>query len=189
MPKPQAMLGVGLEQSGELARVNRIIDGSAAANAGLQVGDVIASVNGQAIDHPQTVSATIRNMIPGDRISLVIKRRGQSLSLPAVLGDANRTGNMEQVELMESLGGPLSTRRTGFPYVLEHDTVLRPKDCGGPLVDLDGNAVGINIARASRVSSYALPATAIQPILADMMAGKYPAPISPMALETVSTGE
>jgi serine protease Do len=189
LPKPQAMLGVGLEQAGELPRVNRVIKGSAAANAGLQIGDVIASVNGQAMDRPQTVSATIRSLLPGDRVSLVIRRRGKSLSLPAVLGDATRIGNLEQVELMESLGGPLSERRSGFPYVLEHDTVLRPKDCGGPLVDLDGNAVGINIARVSRVSSYALPASAIKPILADMMAGKFPAPTGRLALETVSTGD
>ena len=189
LPKPQAMLGVGLEQAGELPRVNRVIEGSAAAHAGLQIGDVIASVNGQAMDRPQAVSATIRSLLPGDRISLVIQRRGESLSLPAVLGDATRIGNLEQVELMESLGGPLSERRGGFPYVLEHDTVLRPKDCGGPLVDLDGNIVGINIARVSRVSSYALPASAIKPILADMMAGKFPAPTGRLALETVSTGE
>ncbi|MBC8353557.1 MAG: trypsin-like peptidase domain-containing protein [Planctomycetes bacterium] len=189
LPKPQAILGVGLEQFGELTRVNRVIEGSAASNAGLQIGDVIASVNGQAMDRPQTVSATIRSLLPGDHVSLVIKRSGRSLSVPAVLGDATRVGNLEQVELMESLGGPLSKRRSGFPYVLEHDTVLRPKDCGGPLVDLDGNAVGINIARVSRVASYALPASAIKPILADMMAGKFPAPTGPIALETVSTGE
>ena len=189
LPKPQAILGVGLEQFGDLPRVNRVIDGSAAANAGLQIGDIIASVNGRAMDRPQAVSATIGNFLPGERIALVIKRRGQSLSLPAILGDATRIGNLEQVELMESLGGPLSQRRTGFPYVLEHDTVLRPKDCGGPLVDLDGNAIGINIARVSRVSSYALPASAIKPILADMMAGKFPVPTERMALETVSTGE
>ncbi|MEX0820166.1 MAG: trypsin-like peptidase domain-containing protein [Pirellulaceae bacterium] len=189
LPKPQAILGVGLEQFGELPRVNRVINGSAAANAGLQIGDIIASVNGQAMDRPQAVSATIRNLIPGDRISLGIRRQGQSLSIPAILGDATRVGNLEQVELMESLGGPLSGRRTGFPYVLEHDTVLRPKDCGGPLVDLDGNAVGINIARVSRVSSYALPASAIRPIVADMLAGKFPAPTNRLALETVSTGE
>lgn len=189
MPKPKAMLGVGLEQFGELPRVNRIIDGSAAANAGLQIGDLITSVNGQAVNRPHAVSSTIGNLLPGDRVSLMIKRRGQSLSLPAVLGDATRIGNLEQVELMESLGGPLSERRTGFPYVLEHDTVLRPKDCGGPLVDLDGNAVGINIARVSRVSSYALPSSAIKPILADLMAGKFPAPTDRMSLEVVSTGE
>jgi serine protease Do len=189
LPKPHAILGVGLEQFGETARVNKVIEGSAAATAGLQIGDIIASVNGQAMDQPQTVSATIRNLLPGDRISLVIRRRGRAVTLPAILGDAARLGNLEQVELMESLGGPLSKRRVGFPYVLEHDTVLRPKDCGGPLVDLAGNAVGVNIARVSRVSSYALPASQIQPILVDMMAGKFPVPTNSMALETVSTGE
>ena len=189
LPKPQAMLGVGLEQIDERPQVNRVIEGSAAAHAGLQIGDIIASVNGQPMDRPQKVSATIRSLLPGDRVSLVIRRRGRKLSLPAILGDATRTGNLQQVELMESLAGPLSERRSGFPYVLEHDTVLRPKDCGGPLVDLDGNAVGINIARVSRVSSYALPATAIQPVLADMLAGKFPAPSGHVALEPVSTGE
>ena len=44
-------------------------------------------------------------------------------------------------------GGPFSERRWGFPLVLPHDTPLRPKDCGGPLVDTDGQVGGINIAR------------------------------------------
>ncbi len=189
MPKPKAILGVGLEQFGQLPRVNRIVDGSAAETAGLQIGDLITSVNGKAVNRPQTVSSTIGNLLPGDRVSLMIKRRGRALSLPAVLGDATRLGNLEQVELMESLGGPLSKRRTGFPYILEHDTVLRPKDCGGPLVDLNGKAIGINIARVSRVSSYALPSSAIKPILADLLAGKHPVPTDRMALEVVSTGE
>ena len=34
-------------------------------------------------------------------------------------------------------------------------------DCGGPLVDLDGAAVGLNIARAGRTESYALPADVV----------------------------
>jgi S1-C subfamily serine protease len=39
---------------------------------------------------------------------------------------------------------------------------LQPKDCGGPLVDTEGRAVGINIARALRVTTYALPARIVQ---------------------------
>ena len=41
---------------------------------------------------------------------------------------------------------------------IQHDSVLNPGDCGGPLVDLEGKAIGLNIARAGRVESYALPA-------------------------------
>ena len=70
---------------------------------------------------------------------------------------------------MDSLGGPLSNRRNGFPLAIQHDTVLRPRDCGGPLVDLTGSVVGINIARASRVATFAIPAGTIQSLLPNMM--------------------
>jgi serine protease Do len=51
--------------------------------------------------------------------------------------------------------------------------VIRPSDCGGPLVDLDGKVLGINIARAGRVETWALPGDVIQPILKDLKAGKH----------------
>jgi serine protease Do len=70
------------------------------------------------------------------------------------------------------MGSELSQRRAGFPVVLQHDGVIRPTDCGGPLVDLDGRVVGINIARAGRVESYAVPSEAVIPLLGDLMAGK-----------------
>ena len=65
-------------------------------------------------------------------------------------------------EFQNSLGGPLSERRAGFPLAIQHDSVLQPTDCGGPIVDLDGKAVGLNIARAGRVESYALPAAIVR---------------------------
>jgi S1-C subfamily serine protease len=57
--------------------------------------------------------------------------------------------------------GPLSHRRDDFPAAIQHDTVLRPSDCGGPIVDVAGNVIGINIARADRTASYALPSAAV----------------------------
>jgi serine protease Do len=47
----------------------------------------------------------------------------------------------------------------------QHDTVLRPADCGGPIVDLDGRVIGFNIARAGRTESYALPAVEVNKVL------------------------
>ena len=64
---------------------------------------------------------------------------------------------MGRSDFQNSLGGKLSVRRFGFPLAFQHDTVLRPSDCGGPVVDLDGRVVGFNIARAGRTESYALP--------------------------------
>jgi serine protease Do len=51
---------------------------------------------------------------------------------------------------------------------LPHDTPLRPKDCGGPLVDTDGRVAGINIARALRVATYALPARDVRQVLNEL---------------------
>jgi S1-C subfamily serine protease len=45
---------------------------------------------------------------------------------------------------------------------------LQPWLCGGPLVNLDGQAIGLNIARASRVTTYALPAALVQRIFTNL---------------------
>jgi S1-C subfamily serine protease len=79
--------------------------------------------------------------------------------------------------IQNAMGGDLSGRRSGFPAVLQTDMVLSPKDCGGPVVDLDGNVLGISIARAGRVETWVLPGENIRPLLADLKAGKF-APIS-----------
>jgi serine protease Do len=76
------------------------------------------------------------------------------------------------MDVQNRMGGDLSKRRSGFPVFLQHDTILKPKDCGGPVVDLDGKAIGINIARAGRTDTLALPSEAIQPLLAELKSGK-----------------
>ncbi len=74
------------------------------------------------------------------------------------------------------MAGPLSRRRADFPAVLQHDSVLRPEDCGGVIVDLSGKAVGLNIARAGRIETLALPATILLPLLDDLKSGKLAPP-------------
>ena len=69
---------------------------------------------------------------------------------------------------LRRLGGDVSRRAEGFEVAIEHDTVLPPWLCGGPLVNLDGRAVGLNIARAGRVSTYALPARLAKRIFAEL---------------------
>jgi hypothetical protein len=59
--------------------------------------------------------------------------------------------------------------------------VLKPTEVGGPLVDLDGKVVGVNIARAGRVMTFAVPSAVVQSLLSDLRAGKYPVPESLVA--------
>lgn len=164
MPPARAVLGVKLEHTEQGPRVFEIVPESAAARAALHVGDVIVRLNGQLVDSPQAVSQTIGGFRPGERIRLALVRGADEMEVIALLGDYAKLGN-EQAAIMESLGGPLSARRSGFPVVLQHDSVLRPRECGGPIVDLDGNAVGVNIARASRVSTYAIPSDTVRSLI------------------------
>jgi S1-C subfamily serine protease len=62
----------------------------------------------------------------------------------------------------------VSRRAQGFEQAIEHDSVLPPWLCGGPLVNLDGEAMGLNIARAGRVTTYALPPGLVQRIFASL---------------------
>ena len=43
-------------------------------------------------------------------------------------------------------------------------------------MDLDGRVLGVNIAREGRTETWALPADVIEPVLKDLIAGKYAPP-------------
>ncbi len=168
---PIGALGVELEQTAEGARITGIIEGSPAEKIGLEAGDVVTRVNKKAIRDIRTLSRTIGSYKPGDRVRISVRRNGSVWSDTAILCDKWRLRHSdEQAEIMESLAGPLSNRRRGFPSAMQHDTPLKPHDCGGPLVDLDGHAVGINIARSSRVATYAIPAVVVRKLLPELVA-------------------
>ncbi|MGB3710357.1 MAG: Do family serine endopeptidase [Erythrobacter sp.] len=76
---------LGLEQNrGEI--IQNVQDDSAADQAGLRAGDVIVSVNGQAVTSDQTVSYLVANIPPGDTIPITILREGERLGVNATLG-------------------------------------------------------------------------------------------------------
>ncbi|MHC4406264.1 MAG: hypothetical protein ACYTG0_42060, partial [Planctomycetota bacterium] len=87
-----------------------------------------------------------------------VKRGQRELKLSATLGEPPADFWPRHVPEDAWGGGPFSERRFGFPLAMVHDMPVQPSDCGGPVVDTDGNVVGINIARALRVTNYAIPA-------------------------------
>jgi serine protease Do len=183
----RGFLGVGHEKTEDGVQVTQVLRGTAADSAGIQVGDVIVKVDDIPIDHSMKLMEAVGNHKPGDKISLLIRRNDKQIKSEAVLGTRQLAGaRVRRYNLMDRMGSELSERRDGFPYVLQHDSVLAPEDCGGPLVDLSGQVVGINIARAGRVASYAIPADAVLEILPDLMSGRL-APPEPSAAEKLNT--
>jgi serine protease Do len=182
-------LGVELADVAEIgARISGVSPNSPAAKAGLKVDDLILAIAGQAIQDVESLQNAMQHHKPGENVTVHVKRGNQEMDLKATLD--RRPGGRDRGDSMNRMGGALSERRNGFPMILQHDTVLRPSDCGGPLVDLDGKVVGINIARAGRTESYAAPAEAVLPLMYDLMSGKLaPKPSSDIAASKAQSPE
>jgi serine protease Do len=174
---PFGYMGVMPDEDETVARIASVSRGSAAEKAGLLAKDVITKVNGKEVKGRKQLVDTIHGYQPGETVELIVKRGEEELNVRVTLMSLsqiaqNDRGQPDRAEFQNSLGGSLSERRAGFPMAIQHDTVLRPSDCGGPIVDLDGKVVGINIARAGRVESYAIPAATVKGVLADLISGK-----------------
>lgn len=163
----RAVLGVELIDSAAGAAVMRVLRGTGAEQAGLKVGDNIIAVNGTRVASHGAFQNAINAARGGQIIKLTITRAEKELEVYAQLMDL-ADELLDETEM--EVNGPVSARATGFNRVFLHDTVLSPDQCGGPLCNLDGQVVGLNIARAGRVSSYALPADVLQPLLQGMIA-------------------
>ena len=169
------VLGVSLDDGDGGAKITEVMRRSAAQKAGVKTDDIVLSVNGKRTKNREALVREIRKHAPGDEVKLQIKRGDEEVELAATLGSHFTSGPAARSNFQNSIGGSLSLRRAGFEQALQHDTVLEPHECGGPVLNLDGKAVGINIARAGRVSSYMLPANLIVAVLDDMKEGKFTA--------------
>jgi len=162
----QAFLGVQPETTPDGVRVSAIQPGTASALAGLQNGDVITKLNQIVVMDSSTLVKAIRDRAPGDRIEITFSRNGQTQSTTATLAAREYSGaQAARFKMMNRLGAVPSQRYDNFPSVFQHDAPLFPEDCGGPITNLDGEIVGINIARLGRAASYAIPASTIQSVI------------------------
>lgn len=176
-----AYMGVQLEQADGGAIIRAIVPDTGAAKAGLQPGDKIIGVNATPTPERDDITGIIGDLSVGTVVKLQIVREGEEQTVDVTLAARPQPSDprARRGDRMNSMGGPLSSRRAGFPAVIQHDSVLSPTTCGGPLVTLDGKAIGINIARSGRVESFALPADIVQSYLDDLKAGKYPSTTQP----------
>ena len=131
-------------------KVLRVYPRSVGERFGLLVGDLINTFNGARIYDRQVLDGETKKIRGGDLITMKIFRQGKlrelTYKVPAVKTTLyDRWG-----------GGPYSDRRFGFGPVIVHDSVLAPQDCGGPLIDVEGNVIGVNISRSMRVASFAI---------------------------------
>ncbi len=100
-PAPSPFLGVGSASVSDLdeqslqqfdvqvdagAVITEVVDGGAAAKAGLQAGDVVVKVNGKTVNTSDDLRAAIQAAKPGDKMTVVVNRGGTEQTIDVTVG-------------------------------------------------------------------------------------------------------
>ncbi len=165
IPIRSGFLGVSMQNAAEGVRIERVVQDSSAEKVGLLRGDFLVSVNGRSGLTQRSTARILGALRPNSEVELEYRRGAGTYRVRAVLGSRPEEEN-NPVEQQNRQAGPLSKLRSGFPTAFQHDTVLVPSECGGPLLDLSGRAIGVNLARAGRTSSYGLPGELVRKLVA-----------------------
>ncbi|MEO2035636.1 MAG: trypsin-like peptidase domain-containing protein [Planctomycetaceae bacterium] len=174
----QGFLGVRLERRsyGHGVRVADLLEGGAAQRDGIESGDVIMSINGKSVSSTPDTIHRIKNFAPNQQINIRVLRgeliRKIAVTLTPRFVSDGQDALLKQYTTKDLAGQYASIHNSGFPQVIQHDTDLFPHQCGGPVLDISGRAVGMNIARAARIISYAIPADAVREVYASLRENK-----------------
>jgi putative serine protease PepD len=88
-----ALLGVTSQAAdAEGVEVVEVVPGSAAADAGVEVGDVITAVGEVAVDTPDDLGRAIAERAPGDEVAVTVERGSDTVTLTATLGVRSTEG-------------------------------------------------------------------------------------------------
>jgi serine protease Do len=163
-----AALGVVLNAKSKSLEVAEVNDKGGANEAGLQPGDVILAIDGKRVSKPEEISTSLRKNKAGSIVKLSFRRKGGEMTAEVRLS-ARAELFADPDDRNDQMSGDFSPRRSGFPRVLQHDILGGRSVVGGPLLDLDGQCIGMNIARANRAESYAIPAEELKELVERLM--------------------
>ena len=190
IPPSKPFIGIMMEdvEDNKGVRIKTVIPSSPADFADVWVNDVIFKIDDLEIKDILGVRDAIGQYDVNDRVTLSILRGGKEIELRLSLGEQDKLSpNSKRSNMQNSMGSVLSRRRKEFPMAFQHDSMLTSKTCGGPIIDLSGSIVGINIARAGRVSSLALPVNEIRDVIEDLKTGdKAPEKVNEAEIASIS---
>lgn len=165
----QAYLGLvgDIDYNGAGAKIRSIEPDTGAAAAGLKVGDVILKVGDRQISGLLELRNSLNDKKPGDRVAVLYSRGGDEQTADVLLGGRPQMAQPfnPRLKQMEQMGGAVSRVRDGFSRVIQTDMQVSPQQCGGPILDLQGEVVGLSVARADRTRSFILPAADVIAVL------------------------
>lgn len=163
-----AVMGVQLANAEGRIEIEKITEGSGAEEAGMKEGDIIEAVDGKGMKDAEELTKFLDGKKSGETLKVAVKRGKEKLELLVML--AARGEVFLEMTRNDQMSGDFSKRRSGFPRIFQHDIVANSSTMGGPVVDLAGKVVGMNIARANRAETFAIPVEELRDIAKKMMA-------------------
>ncbi len=160
-------LGVTLKPDAKEVEIAAVTDKSGAKDAGLLPGDVIVALDGKKVATLEALAAMLKDRQAGTTAKLTYRRNQQESTVDVRLMARSEITN--EMNGNDAMSGLFSERRSGFPRILQHDILGAKSIVGGPLLDLDGRCLGMNIARANRAESFAIPVEDLKAIAARML--------------------
>jgi len=94
---PEFRKSLGLAENAQGALVSQVTEGSAAAQAGIEAGDVITSVRGQPIRSNNELRNTIGMLKVGESIEIGLLREGKPRTVTAVLKEPAQVPDAESI--------------------------------------------------------------------------------------------
>ncbi len=178
IPPIGGIIGIQLAEKDGEACIEMVMPKSPAEAAGLKAKDIVTHINGQSAPNVMELRNLMRRHLPGETVHITVKRGRKTLEFAIKMKKFSSPGLDRQTQ-MNAMGVGVSRRSDNFPAVLQHDTVVKPVDCGGPVVDLSGKIVGVNISHAGRTETYCLPTDVVLASMYELMSGR----LSPSMLE------
>ena len=133
--------------------------GGLAKSAGLRPGDRLSSIAGIQIETAEDIKTSVRERLTGDVVPVVFVREGETMTVQVPLE-------------AEGLYSERTHRNEGFPIAFQYTQSVPNTACGSPLIDLNGNVIGITVGGPEDRAGWAIPRDAIRKLMAEAKAGR-----------------
>lgn len=164
------VLGVVIKEKDGVVSIGPVTEKSGAEQAGIKEGDQLVEIEGKEIKARKGVMESLKDREVGEMLQVKIKRDGNVMDFEVELMSREKLYGRKLTRNDQLSGGDnqQSDRRTGFPLVIQHETMLTRHEVGGPVFTLDKKFVGMNIAAVNRVEAFAIPAEELPAIIEDL---------------------